>query len=108
MIQKPPKHLRPATRKWWKTVVEQWELSAHHIRVLTLAAESWDRHLEAREALEKTGMTYVNRFGEPKPHPAVEIESTNRIHFARLMRELCLDDGTEPPETRMPRAGRND
>src|ERR1700733_13092610 len=105
--KKAPKHLRAATRKWWEAVANGFEPLDHHFHVLTLAAESWDRHLEARETLAKSGTTYINRFGEPKAHPAVEIEATNRLHFARMLRELCLDV-EEPSDSRLPRNGRDD
>jgi hypothetical protein len=42
--------LRPATRAWFSSVLAEYQLEPHHIRLLTLAAESWDRCCEAREA----------------------------------------------------------
>ena len=39
----PPAHLRPETREWFRSVVADWALQSHHVRLLTLAAESWDR-----------------------------------------------------------------
>jgi hypothetical protein len=46
-----PKHLRTQTRKWFDTVVNDYELDGHHIRLLTLAAESWDQAQTARESV---------------------------------------------------------
>jgi hypothetical protein len=46
-----PKHLQPATRQWFASVVEDYELEPHHVRLLTLAAEAWDRGVQAREAI---------------------------------------------------------
>jgi hypothetical protein len=51
MIENPPKHLRPATKAWFSRVLDEYSLEPHHVRLLTLAAESWDRCCEAREAL---------------------------------------------------------
>jgi len=34
-------------------------------------------------------------FTSPKTHPALSVEKENKIIFARLLRELCLD--IEPP-----------
>ena len=51
MIEKPPKHLQPATKAWFSSVLAEYSLEPHHVRLLTLAAESWDRCCEAREAL---------------------------------------------------------
>jgi len=97
----PPEHLRPATREWWASVVEEYDLEPHHKRLLTLAAESWDRCEAARQALAKNGMVYEDRFGQPRARPEVAIERDSRIAFARLLRELALDVD-EPDEARPP------
>ena len=93
--QKAPKHLKPATRKWFEDVCEEFVLEPHHVRILTLAAESWDRCCEAREAIEEHGITDLDRFDQPKVRPEVKVERDSRIAFARMMRELALD--VEPP-----------
>lgn len=103
---KAPKHLQAATRRWWTAVVGEYELEDHHIRLLTLAAEAFDRCVAARETIEAEGAYYTNRFGEPRAHPAVAVERDSKIQFARLLRELDLDGGPEP-DPRIPRpAGR--
>ncbi len=68
----------------------------------------WGRHLDARNPcvlLETEGLVFRDRFGTPRRHPAVGIESENRIAFARLLRELDLE-GTPLPDPRPPRRGR--
>jgi P27 family predicted phage terminase small subunit len=98
---KPPRHLKPATRRWWKSVVADFELEPHHVRLLTLAGESWDRCVQAREALAEHGLTFMDRHGSPRARPEVGIERDSRIAFARLLRELGLD--VQPPsENRAP------
>jgi len=84
-------------------VANDYELEAHHRRLLTLAAEAWDRCQQAREALAEHGITYQDRFEQPKSRPEIAIERDNRTAFARLLRELGLD--IEPPTTRPPRTG---
>ena len=32
-----PRHLKAGTRRWWQSVVADWALEQHHIRLLTLA-----------------------------------------------------------------------
>ena len=99
---KPPKHLRPATKKWFAAVLEDFDLEPHHVRLLTLAGEAWDRCQSAREYIDANGLTFEDRFGQPKARPEVAIERDSRIGFARLLRELALD--VEPPaEARPPR-----
>jgi phage terminase small subunit len=90
-----PAHLEPATAAWWLDVVTAWELDEHHVRLLTLAAESFDRAVQAREILDKRGLTFKDRFGQPKPRPEIAVERDSRIAFARLVRELDLD--VDPP-----------
>lgn len=100
---KPPAHLRKSTARWFKSVVEDYDLDPHHVRLLTLAAEAWDRGQQAREVIDEVGMTFDDRFGSPKPRPEIAIERDARISYARLLRELALD-GVDAPEA--PRAAR--
>lgn len=99
--QAAPRHLRAATRRWWESVTVEYHLEPHHTRLLTLAAEAWDRCSEAREILHAEGLTFEDRFGQPKARPEVAIERDSRIAFARLVRELALDVA-EPEESRPP------
>ena len=86
-----PKHLKKPTREWFESVMGQYELEEHHIRLLTLACEAWERAQEARITLKKLGMVYIDRFKAPKARPEVAIERDAAILFARLVRELDLD-----------------
>jgi P27 family predicted phage terminase small subunit len=97
---KPPTHLRAATSQWWAQVVAEYDLEAHHIRLLSKASEAFDRSEQAREALLKHGLTYDDRFGSPHARPEVAIERDSRIAFARLVRELGLD--VAPPSDSRP------
>ncbi|WP_273772769.1 hypothetical protein [Brucella intermedia] len=100
---KPPKHLQKPTQNWFKSVTDDFDLEPHHIKLLTLAAEAWDRAVAAREIIDAHGLTYLDRFDQPKARPEIAIERDSRIGFARLIRELALD-GVESPETpRVPR-----
>ena len=99
---KPPRHLKAPTRRWWKSVVDGYALEPHHVRLLTLAAEAWDRCQQSREALQVHGLTYMDRFDQPRSRPEVAIERDNRIAFARLVRELALDVEEPPEPSRIP------
>ena len=100
-----PRHLKPATKRWWVSVVTTWELQEHHVRLLTLAAEAWDRSQEARALVDKEGLTVPTGGGGAKLHPAVRVENDCRLSFARLIRELDLDleapkEASRPPRLR--------
>ncbi|TPL97316.1 P27 family phage terminase small subunit [Mesorhizobium sp. B2-3-10] len=99
---KPPANLRPATKRWFKSVLDDYDLEGHHIRLLILAAEAWDQSQIAREVLDKDGQTFNDRFGQPKERPEIGILNNARIAFARLIRELALDVDT-PEAPRAPR-----
>lgn len=99
---KPPGHLRAETAKWFTKLCDEYVFEDHHVRLLTLIAETWDRGQTAREIIERDGMTFVDRFGTPRPRPEVKIEKDCSIAFARLLREMNLDI-ERPSETRPPR-----
>ena len=94
MPKHAPAHLAPATQRWWREVVNGFCLEAHHVRLLTLAAEAFDRTVQAREAIDAHGLTYLDG-DKPRARPEVAIERDARLAFARLVRELDLD--TEGP-----------
>ena len=99
----PPVHLTPETASWWRSVLADYELEDHHVRLLRLACESWDRFQQAREEIDRDGLTIRTGDGGRKAHPAVAIERDARLAFARLVRELDLDAGA-PSESRRPPA----
>ena len=86
-----PAHLRPDTKAWWLSVHQEYDLAEHHVRLLTLAAEAFDRACEAREILARDGIVIGGREAAVRPHPAVAIERDARIAFARLIAQLNLD-----------------
>ena len=97
-----PKHLKPATRKWFDSVLESYELEPHHLRLLTLAAQAWDEAELARKALEEHGYTYEDRFGAPRSRPEVAIQRDARLGLVRVLRELALDINEPPAGSRPP------
>ena len=96
-----PDHLSLEASLWWRDVCRDYHLETHHIRLLTLACEAWDRGQQARILLASEGLVYYDRFNAPKARPEVAIERDSRIAFARLLRELDLDldAPTEAPRT---------
>ena len=85
---KAPAHLAPETRKWFAEFVTTYQLEPHHLRLLQLAAEAWDRCQEARAAIARDGLIALTT---GRPHAGVAIERDARLAFARLLRELDLD-----------------
>jgi P27 family predicted phage terminase small subunit len=98
---KPPEHLRDS-RDLWERTLEHYELDIHHLKLLEAACTAYDRMTEARAILDRDGVVYHDRFGNPRKHPCVSVEQDARLAFARLIRELDLD-GETVPESRLPR-----
>lgn len=100
----PPDHLSDSAKSWWRSVIEDFALEPHHVRLLTLAAQAWDRAEEARVHLVIFGTTFTDRWGQPKARPEIAIERDSRIAFARLLREMGLEsapaDSPRPPGLR--------
>ena len=93
-----PAHLTPETATWWRSVVTDYELEPHHVRLLTATCEAWDRLQQARETIDRDGLTVRTGDGGLKAHPCIAIERDARTGFARLLREMDLD--VDPPSDR--------
>jgi P27 family predicted phage terminase small subunit len=92
----PPAHLSADSKAWWREVVAAYELEPQHLRTLQLAAEAWDRVAQARRILAKEGVTFRDRFGKPRKHPAIGVEEQARLAFLRCVRELDLEGEPHP------------
>jgi hypothetical protein len=106
-IPSPPRDLSAESARWWTGVVESYELQPHHLHLLTLAARALDRIATAREALRKNGLIYRDGHGVRRASPEAVIEKNSSILFARLLRELRLDDVMDDDADRVPRNSLN-
>lgn len=88
----------------WREVVGAFLLEDWQCELLRRCCEAGDRADEAREQIAADGLTTTDRYGQVKPHPAVNIERDARLSQARLLRDLRLED--EPQEPRVARGGR--
>lgn len=77
-------------------VVKKHRLTEPQRHILTLAGEAWDRSAQARRVLERNGLVFLDRFGQPRPRPELAIEKDAKLLFARLTRDLQLDAGSLP------------
>jgi P27 family predicted phage terminase small subunit len=88
---KPPAHLTRQARRWWRSVLDAYDLEPHHLAILTAAAEALDRKEEARQLIAEDGIVVGLTDGSPMPHPAVQVEDVAAMRFAHLVREIGLD-----------------
>jgi P27 family predicted phage terminase small subunit len=98
--QPAPRHLSSRAKAFWRTVLDGHILEPFQLELLRRACEQLDRADQARAVLEREGLTTLDRFGQPKEHPAVAIERQAHLAIARLLRELNLD--VSPPDSRPP------
>lgn len=87
----PPRHLREPGRDLWRTVVTDFVLQEHHLRVLLAACEARDRAASCREAIDSEGATVTDRWGQTKSHPLLAAERDSRAAFLAALRDLGLD-----------------
>jgi phage terminase small subunit len=95
-FRKAPDGLSKARVDLWDAIVRDFDLGDDTLEVLTMFCQCLDRYDEARAEIEKHGAYYKDRFGSPKPHPAVAVERDCLVSAARLWRELDLDHGPAP------------
>ena len=95
-LLRPPRHLSREAAQWWADVVAVYMLEGHHLKLLSMAAETFDRYAAARDRLNAEGVTVEGREGGMRPHPCIAIERDARSAFAALVKQLALDDVGEP------------
>jgi phage terminase small subunit len=93
-----PTHLTAPTADWWREIVSEYQLEQSDLLVLETAATQWDRAVTAREAITASefGPFVKDRFGQLKPHPAVDVEQNATRLFLAAIRQLGL--GLESPD----------
>lgn len=82
---------KPA-KKLWRQILGEFDIDdPAGLAILKVAIEAWDRAREAREAIDRDGPTYLDRFGSPKPHPLLTVERDARAQFLLALKQLNLD-----------------
>jgi hypothetical protein len=94
MMQKKTsiQHLTPEGKKIFRAIVGEYEIQGtpwHQLARVT--AEAYDRAQKAREAIDRDGMTVIDKFGQRKPHPLLAIERDSRAAFLAGLKALNLD-----------------
>jgi len=97
----PPDHLSETMQNWWRQIVADYELDPHHLKLLETACDAWDRLAAARAMVLAEGLVVEGGTGRKQQHPAVAIERDARAAFARLLRELDLDEPVPSPAAYM-------
>lgn len=90
-VPTPPKHLSPEAVEVWGALCGGFELEDESLIVLATALEAFDRMRSAKARIDAEGLTTVDRHGQLKAHPAVQIEAMARRAFSQGLKSLGLD-----------------
>ena len=80
--------LRGRAAELWRSVQAAWSLNAPALELLRCAVESLSRADEAAEIVSREGMTFVDRWSQPRQHPAAVLELNHRGQAARYLQAL--------------------
>ena len=83
---------RSEVQIFFDEILKNFELEADSLKVFQVACHSLDRYLEAKEKLDREGITYMTSTGNVKKHPANEIEKVAKAQFLQAMRMLGISD----------------
>lgn len=89
----PPKHLSISARSWWRKIMKECDgLEDSQLLVLQGGLEAYDMMKDAQKELKDNGgLTIMDRFGQPKPHPAATIVRDSRAAVLSAYKALGLD-----------------
>jgi P27 family predicted phage terminase small subunit len=92
---KPPKGLTTRSRKLWRAVIDEYELSSAELELLRTALVALDEEDAAAAIIKRDGPVVLDRYGTPKAHPAVDVRNRARAYFARVVAQLGIKMHTE-------------
>jgi P27 family predicted phage terminase small subunit len=89
---KPPKHLSSEAKKIWRSLTTEFDLcDMAGQKILAAALEAFDRAAAARQAIDRDGMTVLDKSNQIKPHPLLACERDSRAAFLAGLKALNLD-----------------
>lgn len=89
---KPPKHLSAEAKRWWKTIADSFEIEDDAgVLLLQTALESFDRMRQAQRVIAADGIVVLDRFQQPRQHPATLVERDAKNMMLRALKALNLD-----------------
>jgi Phage terminase, small subunit len=90
----PPPHLDSEEAALFKSILNEFKVDdIGSLQLLTTAMEAHQRCRVCREAIDREGLTVVDRHGVLVPHPLLRSEGSARQQYLAALRALNL----EPP-----------
>jgi len=97
----PPEWLQPPEREFWDSTVRTYVIEGPGLVMLEVACSAMQRLREAREVLDRDGLTVEGRYaGMVRQHPLVAVERDARIQLLRALRELDVEGEPLPAPKR--------
>jgi P27 family predicted phage terminase small subunit len=91
MNKRSPKNLNKVGKKFWKSVLLEYEFEkSHDFELLAQAAECLDRIAQCQEAILSDGLFQNDRYGRKVEHDGCKIERAQKKLFLSIVRELGL------------------
>lgn len=88
---------KEAQKLWHSTLNDYVVESDAGLKLLEAACRAWDRLRDAQRMIARDGSTFHDRFGQPRNHPALEVELKCSAEFRALLKQLGVDEEDEPP-----------
>jgi P27 family predicted phage terminase small subunit len=88
---KPPAHLGKVEQEIWQHVLAGYEQTAVANDVLIVTLEAHQRARQARETVDREGMTVIGRDGQTKVHPLLAVERDARQAFFAGIKALGIE-----------------
>jgi hypothetical protein len=90
-INKPSNLSNEAKRIWSEIITEYGIDDPAGLRILRVSLEAYDRAQAARKQIDRDGMTFFDKSGQPKIHPLIPCERDSRAAFLAGLKALNLD-----------------
>ena len=92
MKKSAPKHLSAEAKRWWKRLLEEYEIDDEGgFLLLQTGLEAFDRMRSAQAQIKRDGQTTLDRFKQAKAHPLLAVERDARGQMMMALRALNLD-----------------
>ncbi len=105
MTKKPEKNpqfqaLSAEAKRFHTRLVKEWHIvDGAGLMTLIVACQALDRLRQAEQIIRSEGIIAKDRFGQPKPHPACQIEKESRAGLLHALRAMNLDlESLEEPD----------
>jgi P27 family predicted phage terminase small subunit len=87
-----PDHLSAEAAEWWARIQAEYAIADNAgLLLLQSAMESFDSMREAQKAVDKHGVTYLDRYQQPKANPACAVVRDSRAQMLAALKQLNLD-----------------